>query len=175
MVEYWEVLAEAVPDIWERFDHSPIIATELAKAGKGAHALSQTQVFENAVRTGEQLQVEQVQALIALHRHSALLRDLFLGRLQFMAGQKSMIVLERAAYAAMASYLADHFHGDEAVGQVMLSLSPSSLIHDVAFIALCQGWPDAPPIAVAAANLPALAADAANLHRLIAAYEPMTA
>lgn len=53
VVEYWEILAEALPDIWERFDHSPIIATELAKAGKGAHALRQTQVFENAVRTGE--------------------------------------------------------------------------------------------------------------------------
>ena len=156
MVEYWESLAEAVPDIWERFDHSPIIATELAKAGKGAHALSQTQVFENAVRTGEQLQVEQVRALIALHGHSALLRDLFLGRLQFIARQNSMMVLERAAYAAMASYLADHFHGDEAVGQVMLSLAPSSLIHDVAFIALCQGWPDAPPIAAATGKLPTL-------------------
>ena len=85
VVEHWESLAAAVPDIWERFDHSPIIATELAKAGKRAHALSQTQVFENAVRTGEQLQVEQVRALIALHGRSALLRDLFLGRLQFMA------------------------------------------------------------------------------------------
>jgi hypothetical protein len=156
VVEYWEVLAEAVPDIWERFDHSPIIATELAKAGKGAHALSQTQVFENAVRSGEQLKVEQVRALIALHGRSALLRDLFLGRLQVMARQKSMMVLERAAYAAMASYLADHFHGDEAVSQVMLSLSPSSLIHDVAFIALCQGWPDAPPIAAATGKLPTL-------------------
>lgn len=154
VVEYWESLAEAVPDIWERFDHSPIIATELAKAGKGAHALSQTQVFENAVRTGEQLQVEQVRALIALHGRSALLRDLFLGRLQFMARQKSMMVLERAAYAAMASYLTENFRSDEAVGQVMLSLSTSSLIHDVAFIALCQGWPDAPPIAAATGKLP---------------------
>lgn len=156
VVEYWEVLAEAVPDIWEQFDHSPIIATELAKAGKGAHALSQTQLFENAVRSGEQLKVEQVRALIALHGRSALLRDLFLDRLQVMVRQKSMMVLERAAYAAMASYLADHFHGDEAVGQVMLSLSPSSFIHDVAFIALCQGWPDAPPIAEATGKLPTL-------------------
>ncbi|MBI5604358.1 MAG: hypothetical protein HY879_13510 [Deltaproteobacteria bacterium] len=156
VVEYWEILAEAVPDVWERFDHSPIIATELAKAGKSAHALSQTKVFENAVRTGRELQVEQVQALIAMHGHSALLRDLFLGRLQFMAQQKSMMFLERAAYAKMASYLADHFHGDDAVGQVMLSLSQSSLIHDVAFIALCQGWPDAPPIAAATVKLPTL-------------------
>jgi hypothetical protein len=175
VVEYWESLAAAVPDIWERFDHSPIIATELAKAGKGAHALSQTQVFENAVRTGKQLQVEQVRALIALHGRSALLRNLFLDRLQFMAGQNSMMVLERAAYAAMASYLTENFRGDEAVGQVMLSVATSSLIHDVAFIALCQGWPDAPPIAAAAANLPTLAAAAANLPRLIAAYEPVTA
>jgi hypothetical protein len=156
VVEYWELLAQAVPDIWERFDHSPIIATELAKAGKGTHALSQTQVFENAVLTGKQLQVEQVRALIALHGRSALLRDLFLGRLQFMARQNSMMVLERAAYATMASYLAGHFHGDEAIGQVMLSLAPTSLIHDVAFIALCQGWPDAPPIAAATAKLPTL-------------------
>jgi len=144
VVEYWESLAEAVPDIWERFNHSPIIATELAKADKSAHALSQAQMFENAVHTGEQLQVEQVKALIALHGHSALLRDLFLGRLQFMARQKSMMVLERAAYAAMASYLTENFRSDEAVGQVMLSLATSSLIHDAAFIALCQGWPDAP-------------------------------
>jgi hypothetical protein len=156
VVEYWEFLAEAVPDIWERFDHSPIIATELAKAGKGAHALSQTQVFENAVRTGKQLQVEQVQALIAMHGHSALLRDLFLGRLLFMAKQNSMMSLERASYATMASYLADHFHGDEAVGQEILSVAKSSLIHDVAFIALCQGWPDAPQIAAATGKLPTL-------------------
>jgi len=165
VVEYWESLAAAVPDIWERFGHSPIIATELAKAGKGAHALSQTQVFENVVRTGNQLQVEQVRALIALHGRSALLRDLFLGRLKYMAGHNSMMVLERAAYAAMASYLTENFRGDEAVGQVLLSVATSSLIHDVAFIALCQGWPDAPTIA----------ADAANLPRLIAAYEPLTA
>ena len=154
VVEYWELLVEAVPDIWERFDHSPIIASELAKAGKGAHAFSQTQLFETAVRTGKQLKVEQVQALIAMHERSALLRDLFLSRLQFMTTQNSMMSLERAAYAAMASYIADHFHGDEAVGQVMLSVAKSSLIHDVAFIALCQGWPDAPPIAEAMAKLP---------------------
>jgi len=165
VVEYWESLAEAVPDIWKRFAHSAIIATELAKAGKNAHALSQTQVFENEIRTGKQLQVEQVKALIAMHGHSALLRDLFLGRLQFMARQKSMMELERAAYAAMASYLADHFHGDDAVGQVMLSLVPSSLIHDVAFVALCQGWPDAPPITAATEKLP----------RLIEGAEPETA
>jgi hypothetical protein len=166
VVEHWESLAAAVPDVWERFDHSPIIATELANAGKRPHALSQTQVFENAVRTGKQLQVEQVQALIALHGPSALLRDLFLGRLQFMAGQNSMWGLERAAYAAMASYLADHFRGDEDVGQVMLSIATSSsLIHDVGLIALCRGWPDAPPIAAFTAKLPTL----------IEASEPLTA
>jgi hypothetical protein len=159
-------LAAAVPDIWERFDHSPIIAIELARAGKGAHALSQTQVFENAVRTGKQLQVEQVGALIALHGRNALLRDLFSGRLRFMVGQKSMMGLERAAYAAMASYLAEHFRGDEAVSQVMLSVATSSsLIHDIGLIALCRGWPDAPPIA----------ASTANLSTQIEAYEPLTA
>jgi hypothetical protein len=175
VVEHWESLAAAVPDIWERFGHSPIIATELAKAGKSDHALSQTHVFEDAIRTGEKLQVEQVRALIALHGRSTLLRDLFSGRLQFMAGQNSMWGLERAAYGAMASYLAQNFRGDETIGQVMLSLATSSMIPDVALIALCQGWPDAPPIALAAANLPALGADAANLQRPIAAYEPMTA
>jgi hypothetical protein len=155
VVEHWESLASAVPDIWERFDHSSIIATELAKAGKRTHALSQTQVFENAVRTGKQLEVEQVRALIALHGRSALLRDLFLGRLQFMAGQNSMRALERAAYAAMAFYVADHFRADEAVGQVMLSVATSSsLIYDVGLIALCRGWPDAPPIAASTAKLP---------------------
>jgi hypothetical protein len=165
VVEHWESLAAAVPDIWERFDHSPIIATELAKAGKRAHALSQTQIFEDAVRAGKQIQVEQVRALIALHGRSALLRDLFLGRLQFMAGQNSMMALERAAYVAMASYLAKYFRGDEAVGRVLVSLTTSSLIHDVGLIALCQGWPDAPAIAAATANLPAL----------IEGYEPVTA
>jgi hypothetical protein len=156
VVEYWEILAEALPDIWERFDHSPIIATELAKAGKSTHAVSQTQVFENAIRTEKQLQVEQVKALIAMHGHSTLLRDLFLCRLQFMVQQTSMMHIERAAYAAMASYLTENFRGDEAVGQVMLSLAPSSLIHDIAFIALCQGWPDAPPIVAAMGKLPTL-------------------
>ena len=166
VVEHWESLAAAVPDVWERFDHSPIIATELAKAGKGAHALSQTQLFENAVRTEKQLQVEQVQALIALHGPSALLRDLFVGRLQFMAGQNSMMVLERAAYAAMASYLAENFSADKAVGHVILSVATtSSLIHDVGLIALCRGWPDAPTIAAATAKLPTL----------IEAAEPVTA
>jgi hypothetical protein len=165
VVENWDSLTEAVPDLWERFDHSPIIATELAKAGKLAHALSQTQVFEKAVRTGKQLDVESVQALIVMHGHSVLLRDLFLSRLQFIAKQNSMASLERAAYTAMASYLADHFHGDDAVGGVMVSLARSSLIHDVAFIALCQGWPDAPPIVEVKERLPTL----------IGGAEPVTA
>jgi hypothetical protein len=56
----------------------------------------------------------------------------------------------------MASYLAENFRGDEAVGQVMLSLATSSMIYDVALIALCQGWPDAPPIVAATEKLPAL-------------------
>jgi hypothetical protein len=165
VVEHWESLAAVVPDIWERFNHSPIIATELAKAGKRAHALSQAQVFENAVRTGKQLEADQVRALIALHGRSALLRDLFLRRLQFMAGQNSMMGLERAGYAAMASYLTEHFRGDETVGQMMVSVATSTMIHDVGMIALCQGWPDSPPIAVATANLPTL----------IDSYEPVAA
>lgn len=165
VVEHWDSLVKTAPDIWERFDHSPVIATELAKAGKGAYALSQTQIFENAILTGKQLQVKQVQALIAMHGRSALLRDLFLSRLQFMASQKSMMVLERVAYTEMVSYLVDHFHKDEAVGQVILSLAKSSLISDVAFIALCQGWPDASPVVEATKNLP----------MLIEGREPVTA
>ena len=167
VVENWESLAAAVPDIWERFNHSPIIATELAKAGKGAHALSQTQIYENAVRTGKQLEVEHVRALIALHGRSALLRDLFVARLQhFLPGrQQSMMVVEGAAYHAMASYLADHFHGDVPVGQAMLAVAASPMIHDVGLIALCRGWPDSPQIAAAAAKLPTL----------IEADEPVTA
>ncbi len=176
VVEYWEALAEAMSDIWDRFDHSPIIATELAKAGKGAHALSQSQVFEHAVRTGKQLEVEQVRALIALHGGSAFLRDLFLGRLQFMAQQKSMMEIERPAYSAMASYLADHFRADEAVGQIMLSIPRSSLIGDVVFIALCQGWPDAPPIVAAAEKLPTLIeGNAGKRSTPIEGVEPITA
>ena len=167
VVENWESLAAAVPDIWARFNHSPIIATELAKAGKGAHALSQTQVYENAVRAGKQLEVEHVRALIALHGRSALLRDLFVARLQhFLPGrQQSMMVVEGAAYHAMASYLADHFHGDVAVGQAMLAVAASPMIRDVGLIALCRGWPDSPQIAAAAAKLPTL----------IEADEPVTA
>lgn len=166
VVEHWEALTAAMPDIWARLQHSATIATELAKAGKGKHALGQTEVFENAVRTGQQLEVEQVKALIALHGRSSLLRDLFLGRLQhFLPGSHhSMMVLERGAYQAMASYLADHFHGDAAVGQVMLSVA-NSLIHDVALVALCQGWPEMAPIAGASAKL----------SELIDADEPVTA
>jgi hypothetical protein len=156
VVEHWESLAHAVPDIWERFSHSPIIAAELAKAGKGAHALSQAQIFETAVRTGAELQVEHVRALIAMHGRSALLRDLFLDRLKFMVGQKSMVVSEEAAYTAMASYLVDHFRGDEAVGEVVLSLSTKSLIYHIALVALCRGWPDAPAIIEASEKLPTL-------------------
>jgi len=85
VVEHWEALTATATDIWARFSHSPIIAKELAKAGKVAHALSQTQIFEDAVRTGKQIEVEDVRALVALHGRSPLLRDLFLARLQYFA------------------------------------------------------------------------------------------
>ena len=153
VVEHWESLAETLPDIWERFDHSPIIATELAKAGKNDCALSETKVFENGIRKGKQVQVEHVRALIALHGHSALLHDLFLDRLQFMTQQKSMMVLERAAYAAMVTYLTENFRTDDAIKEVILSLATSSMIRDVAVIALFQGWPDAPQIHAITENL----------------------
>ncbi len=167
VVEHWDALASAVPDIWARFQHSPIIATELAKAGKGGYALDQTAVYEDAVRTGKQLEVEQVRALIALHGRSTLLKDLFLARLQHFlpGGQQSMMVVERAAYNEMASYVSDHFHGDVTVGNVMISVAQSGMIRDVGLVALCRGWPDSAPIAAAIANLPAL----------IDADEPVTA
>jgi hypothetical protein len=167
VVEHWEALAAVAPDIWARFNHSPIIATELAKAKKVAHALSQTQIFENAVRTGKQLEVEHVRALIALHGRSALLRDLFVARLQHFlpGGPQSMMMVEGAAYHAMASYLADNFHGDVAVGQAMIAVANSPMIHDVGLMALCRGWPDSPPLAGAATNLP----------ELIEAAEPVAA
>lgn len=167
VVEHWEQLVDAIPDVWERFGHSPIIATELARVGKGVLALGQTQRFESEVRTGKQLQAEQVQALITLHGSGAYLRELFLSRLQFMAEQKSMMDIERGAYAAMASYLAENFKADKAVGQVILSIANSgSLISDVGFIALCQGWPEAQPISAVTERLPAL---------IIEGPEPVTA
>lgn len=158
VVEHWEELVAAVPDVWTRFHHSPIIATELAKVGKGSYAIDQSAIYENAVRTGQRLEVEQVRALIALHGRSTLLRDLFLARLQhFLAGgQQSMMVVERAAYNEMASYISDHYHGDVAVGNVMVSVARSGMIGDVGLIALCRGWPDSSPIAAATVNLPAL-------------------
>jgi hypothetical protein len=167
VVEHWEALTATATDIWARFSHSPIIAKELAKAGKVAHALSQTQIFEDAVRTGKQIEVEDVRALVALHGRSPLLRDLFLARLQYFAQghPQSMMVVERAAYDAMASYIADNFHGDVAVGQAMLAVANSPMIHDVGLMALCRGWPDSPLLVGAAANLP----------ELIEAAEPVAA
>ena len=46
VVDHWEALAAAVPDIWPRFRHSPVIVTELSvarehlpsSAGEGNHA-----------------------------------------------------------------------------------------------------------------------------------------
>jgi hypothetical protein len=104
------------------------------------------------------LEVEHVRALIALHGRSTFLRDLFLARLQhFLPGrEQSMMVVERAAYNAMASYVADHFQGDALVGDVMVAVAQSGLINDVGLVALCRGWPDSAPIAAATANLPAL-------------------
>jgi hypothetical protein len=158
VVEHWETLAAVVPDIWARFNHSPTIATELAKAGKGAHALTQSQIFENVVRRGEQVDAETVRALVALHGHSTLLRDLFVARLQHFlpARQQSMMVMERAAYQAMATYLADHFHGDVAVGQAMTAVANSPMIDDVGLIALCRGWPDSPQLTSVTEKLPTL-------------------
>lgn len=158
LVERWEELAAAAPDIWERFDHSPILVAELAKAGKGSQALSQTVVLEDAIRAGKQVAVEQVRALIALHGRSTLLRDLFAARLQhFVPGQEqSMMVIERAGYHAMGTYLADHFHGDAAILPALREVARSPMIHEVGLIALCRGWPDCPEIATATMQLPTL-------------------
>jgi hypothetical protein len=165
VVEHWEALAAAMPDVWARLRNSAMIAIELAKAGKGTYALSQTKIFEDAVRAGEQLDIEALKALIALHGRSSLLRDLFLGRLgHFLPGRhQSMMVAERGAYHEMASYLAQHFHGDANVGKTMESVA-SSLLHDVALVALCRGWPGMlPPAALT------------KLPELINANEPVTA
>src|SRR5438477_3195644 len=152
-MEHWEALAAAMPDVWARFRNSAMIAIELAKAGKGSYALVQTKVFEDAVRSGQQLDVESVKPLIALHGRTSLLRDLFLARLgHFLPGRhQSMMVSEKGAYHEMASYLAQHFHGDADVGKVIESVA-NSLLHDVALIALCRGWPETLPVA-ALANL----------------------
>ena len=81
MVEHGEALAAPMPDVWARFRNSAMIAIELAKPGKGSYAPAETKVFENAVRSGQQLDNESVKALIALHGRSSLLRDLFLAAL----------------------------------------------------------------------------------------------
>ena len=52
----------------------------------------------------------------------------------------------------MASCLAQHFHGNADVGKVMESIA-NSLLHDVALVALCRGWPETLPLA-ALAKLP---------------------
>ncbi len=158
VVEHWERLVGEAPNFANQLQQSPVIATELVKAGRGAPALEQARVFEESIRSGMQIEVEVVRALIALHGRSTLLRDLFLTRLQHFStgGQHSMMTIERAAYSAMASYIADHFHGDATVGETMILIAGSALIQDVALIALCRGWPNSAPIAAAAAGLPAL-------------------
>src|SRR5437773_9442241 len=74
-----------------------------------------------------------------------------------------MMVLEKGAYHEMASYLAQHFHGDADVGRVMESVA-NSLLHDVAVVALCRGWPETLPVS-----------EFAKLPELIGADEPVTA
>ncbi|MET0038005.1 MAG: hypothetical protein ABW097_19085 [Candidatus Thiodiazotropha lotti] len=159
VVDYWEPLIENVPDIWERLDHSPIITLELTKAGKGNYSREQVHVYENSIRAREQLEEEEVRAIIAFHGRSTYLRDLFLDRLNYMKNKSSIMHLEQAAYTEIASYLTEHFHHEEEVGNTLLSLADSSLIRDVAVIALCQGWPDSPKIKKIAEDLPKLIDD----------------
>ncbi|WP_145928668.1 NACHT domain-containing protein [Termitidicoccus mucosus] len=158
IVENWETLAELAPDIWSRVKHSPVIATELAKAGKGAAAHNELASFELAVREGKQLEIEHVRALIALHGRSTLLRDLFVARLQwFVSGHPtSMMEIESAAYHAMGTYVADHFHGDPALLPALRAVAGSTMISEVGLTALCRGWPEAPEIAGAITLLPQL-------------------
>lgn len=167
VVEHWEALAAAASDIWDRFRQSPILAAELAKAGKGAAAKSQTAGFEAAIRDGKQVDVEDVRALIALHGRSTFLQDLFVTRLQwFTSGNpNSMMVIEGAAYHAMGAYLADHFHGDLNILSAIQKVAASPMIGDVGQTALCRGWPMAPEIIAAVAMLP----------QLLEGPEPLTA
>lgn len=156
VVENWESLARAMPDIWERFSHSPTIAAELAKCGKGAQVMGEAKLYEEAVRGGKQLDTDTVRALIALHGRSTLLRELFATRLQhFRPGQpQSIMVIEGAAYHAMGAYLAEHFYGDAFLLPVLRGIAATGIIiRDVGLVALCRGWPDAPEITAASQHL----------------------
>lgn len=167
IVENWPTLAAQAPDIWDRAKHSPVIAMELAKAGQAEAAQSELAGFEQAVREGKQLEIEDVRALIALHGRSTLLRDLFMVRLQwFVSGHpNSMMSMEGPAYHAMGAYLADHFHGDPALLAPLRAVAGSVMISNVGLTTLCRGWPDAPEIARAIPHLP----------KLLNGPEPLTA
>lgn len=158
LVEHWEELAAAIPDLWDRTGDSAVVAAELVKAGKAAAAANQTNVFEELLRSGAQLEVDSVRALIALHGRSPLLRDLFIARLnRFISGAThSMMMMEMRGYHAMGEYLAVNFAGDQQVHDAMAAVAQSALVHEVGWIALCRGWPNSPVLAPMVAKMPTL-------------------
>lgn len=158
LVEHWEELAAQVPDLWERMGASPAVVAELVKAGKTGAAASQTTVFEDQLRSGAQIEVDSVRALIALHGRSPLLRDLFIARLKrfVVGGVHSMMVMEMRGYHAMGEYLAVNFAGDQMVHDAMAAVSGAGIVHEVGWIALCRGWPNSPVLAPMVAKMPTL-------------------
>jgi hypothetical protein len=158
VVEHWDELA-AAGDIWPRFEHSAAIVAELVKAGKRTAAASQTSAYENHFRDGQQVDDDEVRALIALHGRSEFLRDLFLARLHRFAPtgqQQSIMVMETRSYYAMGAYLAENFRGDPKVHEALVPVTAAGLVHDVGWIALCRGWPDSPLLQPMIAKLPSL-------------------
>ena len=146
LVDHWEELTALAPDLWTRFDHSAALAAELVKAGKRAAAASQTTTYENHFRDGKGVDDDEVRALVALYGRSEFLRDLFVTRLQrFSVGtEHSIAMMELRTYHALGTYLAEHFHGDPIVHEAMAKVTRAGLVHDVAWIAICRGWPDSP-------------------------------
>ena len=140
VVEHWESLGKALPCIWEVFQHSPVIASELVKAGKSGQATVQIKKFENNVRSGKQLAIDEIRALISCHGQTEFLKELFVERIkQFHARcHKSINLMERRAYGEMLSYLAEHFRGDEALGDELLEFLSSSMIHNQVKTAICN-------------------------------------
>ena len=158
VVDHWESMAALEPNLWPRFEHSAEIASALAKAGKRGSASAQTEHFEKQLREGGQIDVSLVEALIALHGPSPVLRDLFLARLNRYRAVYgiSVMLVEMKAYHAIGDYLVEQFGSDALVAESMQVLAVSSLMSEVARIALCRRWPSSPQVALAAKNLPAL-------------------
>lgn len=143
VVEHWENLDKALPCIWEVFRHSPVIASELVKVEKAAHATTPIRMFEDRIRSNQQLAIDEIRALISYHGQAEFLKDLFVERIkQFHARRhRSIMFLEHRTYGEMLSYLAEHFGGDETLGNELLEFLSSQKIHDQVMNSLCRGWP----------------------------------